>query len=87
MSAESDSAIKAAVAEGVKAAIADPETWDAALAAVQRKAVDGTGKFVLSGAVLVLKKFALFISFGIIVYMLGGWSALVAFLKGNSLGG
>lgn len=77
--------MKAAVADGVKSALSDPETvtkfWDGAFEVLNRHASQKTGELVLGGLKGLLKRGAIFLVVGLVVYNVGGWAALVALWK------
>lgn len=73
--------IKHAVADGIKAAVSDPQMWAAAMSAMQAHAEKQAGGWLLGGLRTLASKAAMFIAIGVGVYWLGGWSALVALFK------
>lgn len=71
--------IATAVAAGIKGAINEQtakQFWVAGLEILQQQAQEKTGKFVIGGVWAGLRKLALFIALGLIVYSNGGWAAL-----------
>lgn len=73
--------LSAAVAAGIRAAVSDPEFWTAAAAAMRLRAQQEAGGWVLGGARAVLSRIAWLLAIGAGVYALGGWGALVAYIK------
>lgn len=74
-------AAKRAVAEGIKEAMADPAMWSAAVLAIQRHAQTEAGGWLFGGLKVLLSRIGWMLLIGLCVYMLGGWSALVSFVK------
>lgn len=70
-----------AVTAGIRAAVSDPETWAAISAAVQQQAAQATGGWLLGSIRAAISKAGLVILLGIGIYMVGGWTALLAALK------
>lgn len=82
--------MRIAVAEGVRAAMTQEaaiEFWTTGLTVLQEQARQAAGGWVMSGLGALLKKIALFMLLGGIVYALGGWTALLGFAKLLSAGG
>lgn len=77
-------AIQQAVAEGIRQAVSDPAVWEAAGQAMHRQATQAAGGWLLGGVGAVARRigWVLLIAWG--VYSLGGWTALVAFIKANA---
>jgi len=73
-------AVKKAVADGIKAAVSDPETvgafWASGLTQLQRGAQQQTGRFVLFSIKGIGSRALQFLLLGSIVYSLGGWTAV-----------
>lgn len=55
--------------------------WLAGINALQRHAAENTGKLVLGGLASLLRRGAVFILLGALVYALGGWTAIATFWK------
>lgn len=73
-----------AVADGVAAAINEETAeafWSAGLKVLQKQAQQHAGRFVIGGLWGLLRKTALFLTLGGIVYAIGGWSALAGLAK------
>jgi hypothetical protein len=62
--------------------VSDPAFWAAAGTALRREARDQTGGIVLAGARRALHWVTWITLVGVSVYLIGGWSALVALFKG-----
>lgn len=74
-------AIRAAVAEGIRDAVSDPALWDAAGKAMREQAQSAAGGWLLGGVRVLLARVTLVVAIMAGVYALGGWGALVAFVK------
>ena len=79
--AEMRAIVAEAVAEGIKRAVSDPELWSAALAAMQTRATNTAGSFVLGGIKSVFSRMAWIGFAGLSIYLMGGGTALVAAAK------
>lgn len=77
-------AIKQAVEDGTRSALANPETWASAMAGIQKAAQQEAGGWLFGGIRAFFSKAAWVLLIGLGVYLLGGWTALVAFLKGGA---
>lgn len=77
-------ALRQAVAEGIKHAVSDPEVWAAAIAAIQARAKTEAGGWLLGGVKSGITKLLWLLVIGTGVYLVGGWTALVSFLKGGA---
>ena len=76
--------IAAAVGSGIKSVMTEDTAaafWAAGLSVLQKQATQHAGRFVLGGLVGVVRKLGLFLTLGVIVYAMGGWSALAALFK------
>lgn len=73
--------MRAAVAEGIRDAVSDPQLWAAAIVAIQQHAKAEAGGWLFGGIRAALSRLAWVLVIGLSVYLLGGWSALVAFFK------
>lgn len=73
--------VSAAVAHGIKAAVSDPETWANAGAAIKQHAQREAGGWLFGSIRSAISKVFLFLLAGTLIYMIGGWSALVSFFK------
>jgi hypothetical protein len=77
-------AIRAAVAEGIRDAVSDPALWDAAGKAMREQAQSAAGGWLLGGVHVLLARVTWVVAIMAGVYALGGWSALVAFVKSGA---
>lgn len=73
--------IKTAVADGIKTALSDPAMWAAAMRAMQHHAQTEAGGWLFGGLKALASRIAWFLVIGLGIYLIGGWSALVAFFK------
>lgn len=76
--------IKDGTAQGLRSALAEPETWAAAATGVRKAAKLQAGEAVMSGLSVLLRKALLFIVLGGVVYWVGGWAALAGLIKALS---
>lgn len=74
-------AVRDAVREGVTAAVSDPAMWTAAVAAIQAHAQQQAGGWLLGGLKSAMSKLGWGFLIGLGIYLLGGWTAVVAFFK------
>lgn len=72
-----------AVKLGLMQAVADPQFWTAAQAAMQQHAKVEAGGWLLGGLKLVISRLFWFVLAGIVIYNAGGWSALAVWFKGS----
>ena len=73
--------VRDAVANGLRSAFADPATWAAAVAAIQKHTQAEAGAWLFSGVRTLLSRVAWVVVIGMGIYMLGGWTALSSFVK------
>lgn len=70
-----------AMAVTIKEIIRDDEAmgafWGSAFRSLQASAQEHTGRMLFAGAKAILSRAVLFLSLGLIVYSIGGWTALV----------
>ncbi len=78
--------LQAAVAAGIREAATDPALWSAVLTAVRTQAKQEAGGWLFSGVKEVLNRVLWLLVLGFGVYLLGGWSALVALFKNPPVG-
>lgn len=76
--------LSAAVRDGIRAAVSDPELLAAATAAIQKKAASEAGGWLFGGLRTILSRIAWVCVIGMGVYLVGGWGALAALVKGSS---
>lgn len=70
-----------AVRDGITAALSDPATWAAAVSGMRASTEEHAGKWMVGAVWAVIRKLALFTMAGLVVYSIGGWSALSALWK------
>lgn len=75
----------AASADGIKRVLSDPETWHAASSGLKKHATAEAGGWLLGGVRLVFSRLMWLCVAGLAIYLIGGWSALVAFFKSGSV--
>lgn len=73
--------VATAVRDGIAAALADPATWAAAAGGIRASTEHHAGRWMLGAVGVVLRKVLLFVGAGLLVYSIGGWSALSAAWK------
>jgi len=73
--------VATAVRDGIAAALADPATWAAAAGGVRASTEKHAGQWMVSAVWSLLRKVLFFIAAGLLVYSIGGWSALTAVWK------
>lgn len=77
-------AIKEAVREGIQESVTlelAEQFWGAGLGMLQKQATEHAGRFVIGGLMGLVKKLALFLLLGSMIYAIGGWSALANLFK------
>jgi hypothetical protein len=77
-------ATKQGLKEGLREVLADPATWEAGSDGLQAHAASKAGGFVLSGLRSLFTRVAAVGILLLAIYMVGGWAALVAFIKTGS---
>lgn len=83
MSEITEDKLREAVAQGIREAVSDPELWSQMLIAVRSHAQKEAGGWLFGGIKAALSKAAWIVVIGTGVYLLGGWTALVALVKGG----
>lgn len=78
--------VEMAVARGFARSVMDPATWDAMLDALGQRTEKHAGRWMLGGLRAFLSRLSWFVAAGLVVYWVGGWSALAALAK-HLLGG
>lgn len=73
-----------ATAEGIQTAARDPLTWAAASEGLKLHATAEAGGWLLGGVRLMFSRLMWILVLGLAIYLVGGWSALVAFVKGSA---
>jgi hypothetical protein len=79
--------MRSAVAEGLEAVLTNEAVWAKVFLVLQQQASVRTGRFVLGGLTVVLKKAVWVGAFALVAYSIGGWTLLKAIwaaLKGTS---
>ncbi len=84
MSGITEDQLRDAVAQGIREAVSDPELWTQMLKAVQAHAQQEAGGWLFGGIKAALSKATWLLVIGTGIYMLGGWTGLVAFIKSGS---
>lgn len=74
--------IAQAVTAGIRAAVADPAMWQAGSEAMERMWRDKAGGWLLGNLKALASRVAWVAAIGLAVYAMGGWSALMALIKG-----
>jgi len=75
--------VEMAVARGIRRAVSDPALWEAAGTAMRAQAQSTAGGWLLGGLASVFQRVAWVVVIMAGVYLLGGWAALVAFVKSH----
>lgn len=70
-----------AVSAGIKSALADPTTWTAAASGARASTEKHAGQWMVGAVWAVVRKAFWFTLAGLVVYSVGGWSALTALWK------
>ncbi len=73
--------VREATKEGIREAGADPATWEAWSEGLEMHAKRKAGGILLGGISSIFTRLAWILIAGMAIYMIGGWSALVAFFK------
>lgn len=73
-------AVRAGIAEAVNEEMAE-RFWIVGLQVLQRRTSEHAGRFVVGGLIGVLRKLAMFLALGGMVYAIGGWQALAGLAK------
>lgn len=84
MSGITEDQLRDAVAQGIREAVSDPELWTQMLKAVQAHAQQEAGGWLFGGIKAAISKATWLLVIGTGIYMLGGWTGLVAFIKSGS---
>lgn len=70
--------VATAVREGITSALSDPATWEAAAGGVRASTEHHAGQWMVGAVWSVVRKALWFTAAGLVVYSVGGWSALTA---------
>lgn len=73
--------LRAAVRDGIVSAASSPEVWAVALAALRDQMHVGAGSWLFGGIQAFFSRLAWIFLIGLGIYLIGGWSALLAFIK------
>lgn len=73
--------VETSVADGIKAAVANPATWDAFFASLRNRAQAGAGEVTVSGFKWLVRKAAWTALAALILYVVGGWALLSTAVK------
>lgn len=73
-----------AVSDGVLRAMRDPQFWPAFTSGMHGYASAEAGGWLFGSIKAAVSKIFLFMLLGLLVYMVGGWSGLVAFFKSGA---
>lgn len=76
--------VRDAIAEGLLRAIRHDEFWPALTTGMQRHAQAEAGGWLFGSLRAAMSKALLFMVLGLLVYLVGGWSGLVAFFKSGA---
>lgn len=76
--------VRDAVAAGFISAIGSDQFWSTLSDGMQRHATTQAGGWLLGSLKAALSRLFLFLVLGLLVYMVGGWSGLVALFKGSA---
>lgn len=76
-------ALAEATEAGFKRALANPETWAAASAGLREHASAQAGGWLMKRIAGAVSRAALWLLLGLVVYLTGGYTALVAFFKAS----
>jgi hypothetical protein len=68
--------MRVAVSEGLEAVLTNEAVWAKVFLVLQKQATERTGRFVLGGVTVVLKKVVWVGAFALIAYSIGGWTLL-----------
>lgn len=77
----SEEALRTAVRDGIVAAASDPDVWSVAIGTLRQQAQAEAGGWLFGGLKAFLSKLAWIVVIVVAIYLVGGWSAVVAFLK------
>jgi hypothetical protein len=70
-----------ATATGLKRVVADPDFWAAASEGMRKHAAAEAGGWLMSGIKAAFSRVMWIVVIGLSVYMVGGWTAVVALFK------
>ena len=84
MKRANESAIASAVELGITRAVSNPARWEAAGVAMRQQAQSAAGGWLLGGIKAAATRVAWVIAIIAGVYILGGWGAVLALVKGQA---
>lgn len=73
--------VETSVADGIRAAVKDPATWDALFAALGNRAQDEAGSAAVKGFKWLTARVFWWSIAGLAIYAVGGWTLLMDVLK------
>lgn len=76
-----DEALRAAVRAGIVAAASDPDVWAVAITTLRSQMHHEAGSWLFGGVRAFFSRVAWVCLIGLGVYLIGGWSALMALVK------
>lgn len=76
--------VTAAVKQGITDAVSDPKFWSSVMSAIQQQAANEAGGWLFGGLKAAMSKAFWLVIIGFGIYLVGGWSALVAAFKAVS---
>jgi hypothetical protein len=76
-----DEALRIAVRDGIVAAASDPVVWSVAIGTLRKQAQAEAGGWLFGGLGAFFSRLAWVFIIGLGIYLIGGWSALVGFVK------
>ncbi len=76
-----EEALRTAVRDGIVAAASDPHVWSVAIETLKGQAQSQAGGWLIGRVKSFISTILWVFVLGMLVYMMGGWSALVTFLK------
>lgn len=74
-------AIEQAVAAGIRAALSDATTWDAAARAMREHAQSAAGGWLIGGLITLAKRAAWIALFCVAAYQFSGWSGVASLIR------
>lgn len=70
--------MRVAVAKGIESALTSEAMWTKVFVVLQKQATERTGRFVLGGLTIVVRKAMWVGAFALIAYSVGGWTLVKA---------
>lgn len=78
--------IAAALRGAIAQAASSPETWAAAVSGMRQATERNAGRWLIGGVWAVARKVLVITALGMLVYSVGGWSALAGLFKAVAAG-